>query len=123
MAKHTPAPWFAGEFGEHSGYDCMTGGIRVGPALLDGADYGQHRCCPISAEALEQMTGDARLIAAAPDLLEAADAAANVLFLLHDEVAALGHRADNVAGKLRAAIAKATGQQLDPLDRAIGQRR
>ena len=63
------AKWSVGEYGEHLGYDCMTGGIRVGPVILDGADYGQKRCTPIEPEALERMKADARLIAAAPAML------------------------------------------------------
>lgn len=48
----------------------------------------------------------ARLMAAAPDMLDALKVAANVLFLLSDEVAALGLKAENVAPKVRAAITK-----------------
>jgi hypothetical protein len=72
MSAHTPGPWQLGEYDEHLGYDCMTGGIRVGNICLDGADYGQKRCTPIEPDALQRMTSDARLIAAAPALLSIA---------------------------------------------------
>jgi hypothetical protein len=68
--EHTPGPWPVGDYSEHLGYDCMTGGIRVGLVILDGADYGQKRCVPIEPEALGRMKADARLIAAAPDMLD-----------------------------------------------------
>jgi hypothetical protein len=70
-AAHTPGPWAIGEYDDCLGYDCMTGGIRVGPVCLDGADYGQKWCKEIAPPALERMKADARLIAAAPELLEA----------------------------------------------------
>lgn len=49
------------------------------------------------------------LMTAAPDLLDAAECAARVLFLLEREVSALGLRAGNVRERLSAAIAKAGG--------------
>ena len=67
--KYTPPPWELGEYDEYLGYDCMTGGIRCGPAVLDGADYGQKHCTPISPEQIARMTADAHLICAAPKLL------------------------------------------------------
>jgi hypothetical protein len=45
------------------------------------------------------------------ELLDAAICAANVLYLLDDEVKALGLGAGNVRGKLRAAIEKITGEK------------
>lgn len=68
---HTPGPWKLGEFDEHLGYYCMTGGIRSGPAVLDGSDYGQKRCAEIAPEVKARMLADAALISAAPDLLAA----------------------------------------------------
>lgn len=67
----TPGPWIVGEYSDALGYDGMTGGICVGPVVLDGRDYGQDPCEPISPEALAQMQSDAHLIAAARDLLAA----------------------------------------------------
>lgn len=69
MSKN--AAWRMGEWDDYLGYDCMTGGIRVGPIRLDGADYGQTRCCDIAPESKTQILSDARLIAAAPDMLAA----------------------------------------------------
>ncbi len=69
--KHTPAPWVIGEYSDTLGYDCMTGAIRVGPLMLDGADYGQRSCEKISADGLARMMADAHLIAAAHDMLSA----------------------------------------------------
>ncbi len=63
--------WTLGEYDDTLGYDCMTGGIHAGPAVLDGSDYGQKRCRPITPGQLALMMADARLIAAAPDLLAA----------------------------------------------------
>jgi hypothetical protein len=39
--------------------------------MLDGINYGQPAYATIKPETLERMEADARLIAAAPDLLEA----------------------------------------------------
>ena len=71
MIRHTPGPWELGEYENALGYDCMTGGVKVGPVYLDGAQYGQKTCAEIEADQLARMMADARLIAAAPDLLEA----------------------------------------------------
>ncbi len=71
VMPHTPGPWKLWEFDEHLGYDCMTGGIRSGPAVLDGSDYGQKRCAEIDPDAKARMLADAALIAAAPDMLAA----------------------------------------------------
>ena len=71
MIRHTPGPWELGEYENALGYDCMTGGVKAGPVYLDGAQYGQKTCAEIEADQLARMMADARLIAAAPDLLEA----------------------------------------------------
>jgi len=104
MSKHTPGPWISGEYDDSCGYDCMTGGISIGPrgngpVHLDGANYGQERCKAIKPEALERMEADARLIAAAPDLLEALKGLVD-----------LAHEAGFPCDKAEAAIAKATGE-------------
>jgi len=61
--KATKGPWTVGEYDETAGYDCMTGGIEVGPITIDGMDYGQKPCDEISIESLEKMQSDAKLIA------------------------------------------------------------
>lgn len=69
--KFTPGPWRCEGFEEHLGYDCMTAGVRSGPAVLDGRDYGQKSCHNMKEEARDVMMADAALIAAAPDLYAA----------------------------------------------------
>ena len=72
MSGHTPGPWKLGEFSETGGYDCMTAGGRAGPAYLDGATYGQKTLeADMKPDAKARMMADARLIAAAPELLAA----------------------------------------------------
>lgn len=69
--KGTPAPWAIGEYSDTLGYDCMYGGVRVGPVVLDGQDYGQKACTLIEPKALAQMMADAQLIAAAHEMRDA----------------------------------------------------
>ena len=71
METRAKRVWELGVFEEHLGYDCMTAGVRVGPVVLDGKDYGQGTCTTMSDEARGAMLADARLISAAPDLAEA----------------------------------------------------
>lgn len=63
--------WKMSEFDEMGGYDCMTGAIRVGHALLDGREYGQQSCDAITPDILEALSNDAKLIATAPAMLSA----------------------------------------------------
>jgi hypothetical protein len=71
----TPGPWPLEEDDYALGYDCMTGGVRVGNVVLDGRDYGQKPCKPISKKDLARLMSDARLIALSPDLARLAVAA------------------------------------------------
>lgn len=103
-SKHTQSTWELGEFDESLGYDCMSAGVRAGPAVLDGADYGQRRSAEMEPDAKERMMADAALIAAAPDLLAAARAVV-YLFAYRGEDAA--DYADAVEKQVKAAIAKA----------------
>lgn len=77
----TPADWEVGEYSDTLGYDCMTGGIRVGPLILDGKEYDQQCCAQENEVPPERMISDANLIAYLRNnaqnfvaLLEAADA-------------------------------------------------
>jgi hypothetical protein len=62
------------DYCEAGGYDCMTGGLRVGPITLDGADYGQERHEEDNNVCPDAMLADAHLISAAPEMLEACKA-------------------------------------------------
>ena len=59
---NTPLPWTVGEWDDSAGYDCMTSGMRCGPAWLDGETYGQKRCTIASPELIARMKADANLI-------------------------------------------------------------
>lgn len=85
MSAHTPGPWLV-EFYPDGGYDCMSSAYKVTPvhglplALLDtqyyrpGEDVWETRHLPhATAEA------NARLMAAAPDLLAALEEIAGFL--------------------------------------------
>lgn len=71
MSKHTALPWERGEYDEHLGYDCMTGGVRIGPVVLDARDYGQKNSWGDKPWDRDRMEADARLIESIHDLLEA----------------------------------------------------
>jgi len=98
MSKHTPGPWeYSADWSEyysaHKHFSLDAGDTNI----ISGCG-----CCgspTISSEA------DARLIAAAPDLLEACNLALNAL---KDND---WNEADGVFIALRAAIAKAEGEQ------------
>ena len=73
-SSHTPGPWSV-RFGEQAGYDCMfwsydvisANGLRT--ASLGGDAYGQPACD--AKFRCSEAAANARLIAAAPDLLAA----------------------------------------------------
>jgi hypothetical protein len=99
MAKQT---WVA-EYGEMSGYDCMSDAYVVKDqhatvAVLDLSDYGQESCTPPTADVLARAEANARLIAAAPDMLAA---------LLRVRDASM-RRGSELHAAIEAAIAKAT---------------
>jgi len=104
MRKHTPGPWKLVPYDRClAGDDFQWGGIWAGPVMLDGLDYGQPAYTTIKPETLERMEADARLIAAAPDLLDA-------LLMVLDDPNALDGR-PRTYEYVHAAIAKAIGEK------------
>lgn len=96
MSKHTPGPWRAmGVMVEHPN------GSVADICSCNLADFGQHNYM----RSYEEMCADARLIAAAPELLEALRA----LDMLFSPVVSDSTQAYWI-DKARAAIAKATGE-------------
>lgn len=99
-SKHTPGPW---EYAENSAnnFDVFGAGDTVEVAVVWGLDD------PLKAE----REANARLIAAAPELLEALEDSLDLfgVFLDHSDKGNTDmHRALGV--KIRAAIAKAKGE-------------
>ena len=84
MSKHTPGPW---SVGNPTGFRNQ---ISIEPAI--GCVYG----------AGDEIAANARLIASAPDMLEALEAIA-------DFAPGYGDVCEIIAQRARAAIAKATG--------------
>lgn len=89
MTKHTPGPW-----NWHGPY--MTGGYKV--SALNERDQLQFRCYLEPSESPETVEANARLIATAPELLEALR-----------EIATGNYERGTMIGFARAAIAKAAG--------------
>ena len=92
--QHTPGPWFI----KRRTYDNETTYYRV--TASDGQGWSDNRYMSVSGCIDEH---DARLIAAAPELLEAVEAA---MKLIERVMPIVG----DVTRKARAAIAKATGE-------------
>ncbi len=92
--KHTPGPW---------GFQ-PSSNPRNGTAWRDIVSHGTPFSPSYVGEALEQ---DARLIAAAPDLLEAASWARDILVQLKDA----GHNVEIELNACERAIAKAEGRE------------
>jgi hypothetical protein len=115
MAKHTPGPWFAMVDEIWSG-----GPVIREPGcfqILSSADTQRADVlCTRQPwpECADEMHANARLIAAAPDGLAAAQDALIALEAAPDTVTTRIARQ-----KLRAFIAKATGTPLTPLRRAV----
>lgn len=92
--SHTPGPW---TFFHDTCRKCEENGTQEWEVMEPPQGY----------HARFTNEADARLIAAAPDMLTALECASNVLSLLEAEVKALGLKAENVPGMVRAAIEKA----------------
>lgn len=88
MSNHTPGPWHV---------TAMHKGIR--PSFRSPGENGGFAICEMYADGRD-VVANARLIAAAPELLEACEAC-----LARDDIAD-----DELGVILRAAIAKARGQ-------------
>ena len=94
MSKHTPGPWF-----------CPTPlhGTFYVEARIDGGMLQEVASCGPTADPAQQ-AANARLIAAAPELLESLDAALGLIGIVWPTDS-------DVTLKARAAIAKATGSE------------
>ena len=64
--SHTPGPWTANQFGNQGVWD-----IHRSTPTLDGGYFGRVEPLHVTREALDEAAANARLIAAAPDLLAA----------------------------------------------------
>lgn len=93
--KHTPGEWFT----HREGFSTVYVESRIGGGLIQ-----EVAACGPTAAGSEQQEANARLMAAAPELMDALKALLN-----YDNLGAY-ERAD-VRQKARAAIAKATGGQ------------
>jgi hypothetical protein len=66
----TEGEWESGEFSDYGGYDCMTAGVKCGPAFLDGSTYGQDPCEAMDSDDQARMMADAKMLAASKRLAE-----------------------------------------------------
>ena len=98
-AKHTPGPWLT----HKEGFSSIYIESRIGGGMLQ-----EVASCGPTGEGRDQQEANARLIAAAPELLEALKEVVEIL----DEVLGFGTEPShgNIAAKARAVIAKATGR-------------
>ena len=102
-AAHTPGPWYADKLQDRGAFNIFPAGATLALLQVAGpAHYGAHPYA-LAAEA------NARLIAAAPELLAAAQKAESLIPHLDDMDSS--HTTASVVAALRAAIAKATGEK------------
>ena len=102
--KHTPGPWRSSG---HPHYQAIISDSPTGDERLDEQDhreaYGGYLICESVLEA------NARLIAAAPELLEALEEAVLQIEYMHEKFQDTGTGCMTIT-RSNAAIAKATGQ-------------
>ena len=113
MSKHTPGPWSVGEVShkkQRVDIDSLHADQTVGHQTWRGLAraYG---CEDMPAEGTAAMLANARLIAAAPELLEALKEAHNALELFASDESPSGQIAVAAVMEARAAIAKTTGSE------------
>lgn len=106
-AKHVPGPWNA--------YNATNGRILSHWRIRSACVLDEPAFAIINSDGKilpEYEAGTARLIAAAPDLLEACEAAEQLLAAAqeHDPAWRLDTRVDGVRDMARAALAKAKGE-------------
>lgn len=105
MSKHTPGPWAALITKPKKRKQPSPGTVLVAAGGSLAID------CTSSGDTFEEGEANARLIAAAPEMLEALKMAA---WLIHDEIGLSGARMDHEDTKtldaIRSAIAKAEGR-------------
>lgn len=97
MSKHTPGPWLVGE--HRIGLDGDASEIDV---VSKGDSHGDHSICTVDEAWEGCIEANARLISAAPDMLEALK---KMTFW-----ADLSPANDWIETEAKAAIAKATGE-------------
>jgi len=95
MSKHTPGPW-----GEMT---MSSNNLTIGIGYPEGDDR-DHFLAEVTCGDPDELEANARLIAAAPQMLQALQALVLGMQYLH------GNKADNATAKARAAIAAATGE-------------
>lgn len=99
-SEHTPGKWVR---------ESLVDGIAVGPASSDGAVYNYEH--PTHVAIVERLS-DARLIAAAPELLAMLERAEGLASIMELAGRNKHHRAfgAEIGSDIREAIAKATGR-------------
>ncbi len=101
-AKHTPGPWVLEILQGYDSFDCpVDSDVEITAA--DGKHIHSHDL-GYRDDTDEEIKANARLIAAAPDLLDALKALTDRMSLY------AGHHDDELTKIGRAAIAKATGE-------------
>ena len=109
-------------FVENGGYDCMTDAFYIEDmtkpqfdrqiATLDLRDYGQGNCEPVTVETKQIAESNARLMTAAPDMLEALKILQLFIASIPEEVLSMLEEACPHK-QLNDVVAKAEGKILD----------